>query len=613
MADFLKKTFQKVAERLKSLTKGQKTRLIVLVVLVAGIILTASVLLNQKSYVVLYSGMDPADAGEVLSMLDGMGVDAKAQGTSTILVESSEADSLRMQLAAEGYPKSGYNFDIFEKASGLGTTDMEKRVYYQYQLQADIADWILHMSKVQDAVVSLYLPEDDNFVLNTDVTPATAGVILTLKEGQTLTNVEARAIAEVVSTSVGGLELENVRIIDSEMNLYDLTEEENPLINVGDQYALQQSVQGILKEQVLRLLGPVFGQNGVLSEVNVILDFDTQTKESVVFNPPVEGSDEGLAVSIKELAETVRGEAAADEVAGIEANGGGTTTYPSVEADEDSVFSSVSKEANYELNETKTRIEAASGYIRDLSVSVILDSSVIEEDYTENVRNLVATAIGVDISRVTVERLPFLPLNTSDSDVSAAFALQKEMLDAANQASLIKSLITAGTIIVVFLLLLAAIRTLRRSAVPVKEIEAEYPEGIEGEPASYPVYYETPASSGGKPADGASGESFEEETMEFEEEGPALDIAVGEENELPPPTGRLKGRAARKAAKEKAEEAVASEQQSKEPEPEPAKPKIVFPEIEIKEDTNLTQLENYIDKSPESVALLLRNWLSDER
>ena len=594
MADFLKNTFKKIAERFKSLTKGQKTRLIVLVALVAAIVVAASVLLNQKSYDVLYSGMDTADAGQVLSMLTEMGVDAKSQGTDTILVESSKADSIRMQLAAEGYPKSGYNFDIFQQASGLGATDMEKRVYYQFQLQSNIRDAILTIDKVKDAVVTLSIPEDNTFVLNTDETPATAGVILTLKEDETLTNAEARSIAEIIAKSVSGLALENVRIIDSDMNLYDLNKDDD-FANVGDQLALQKAVQQSLKEQVVNLLSPIFGEKGILAEVNVTLNFDNETSESVVFQPPVEGSEEGLAVSMQELAETVKGDAAAGEVAGTESNGTGTTTYPGVETDEDSVYSKVTKEANYELNETKTQIEKAKGRISSLSVSVILDSSSIEEDYTENVRNLVATAIGVDIERITVDRLPFLQADSSSSDVSAALDAQRQLLEAANQAQLLKSLITAGTVIVVFLLLLAAIRTLTKPARTVKELEAP---DYAGELAGEPVYYD---------------ESDEALNGAEELPGTAVDYAVGEENELPPVAGKRKGRLSKKAATEQAALEQATGSAAASGQAQDTKPKAPPPEIELKEDTNLTQLENFIDKNPESVALLLRSWLSDER
>lgn len=608
LVDFLKKTFKKLAERFKSLTGGQKTRLFVLVALVAIIIVAASVLLNRKSYDVLYSGMDSADAGEVLTLLSEMGVDAKTQGSDTILVDSAKADAVRMQLAAEGYPQSGYNYDIFALASGLGATDVEKNVYLQFQLQEHLRQAILTFSEVEDVVVNLSLSKDNNFVLNTDEIPATASVVLKLREGAAFTNAKARTIAELC-TSVRGLKVENVRIMDSELNLYDLSEQDDYAI-VTDQLSLQRAVRENLKEQVVTLLTPVFGPSGVLAEVNVALDFDDATEESVVFNPPVEGMEDGLAVSIKELAETVKGEDAAGEVSGTEANGtGDTSVYPNVEGDENSVYSSVSKEANYELNEIRTQIKRAKGRIVSLSVSVLLDSSVLEEDYTESVRNLVATAIGVDVGRITVERLPFARLS-ADSDISAAYNAQKEMLAAANQAQIVRMLITAGTVIAVFLLLLAVIRTLARPAKAVKEIEG----GVEGE---QPVYYEGDYDR--------QSEFAEDAAYKDDQAGAVMDFAVGEDGELPPEgaepgktkkgekKGKLRGWGGRKGGMDAAGEMSAEEAERATAEAEAEEAKIPLPEIEIKEDQNLTQLENFIEKNPEAVALLLRSWLSDER
>ena len=175
--------------------KGKLIRLIVFSALILIVAIVAATLLNQKTYSVLYSGMEPEDAGEVMQMLSEMGVDSKPRGDDTIMVEASEVDTVRMQLAAQGYPNSGFNFDIFQNASGLGATDMDKEVYYQFQLQENIRRTIIKLDKVEDAVVNLNLSEESSFVLSNDNTPTTAAVMLMLKSGQTVNSSEVRAIA----------------------------------------------------------------------------------------------------------------------------------------------------------------------------------------------------------------------------------------------------------------------------------------------------------------------------------------------------------------------------------------------------------------------------------
>ena len=517
-------------------------------VLAVAIVIAASVLLNQKSYTVLYSGMEAQDAGEVLSLLNEMNVEAKPQGNDTILVESSQADSVRMQLAADGYPKSGLNFDIFSNASGLGTTDMEKRVYYQFQLQENLGQVIKKMEKIDDAVVSLSLAQESAYVLSDDEKPASASVLLKLKEDVTLEPSEARTIAELVSKSVSGLSLDDVRIVDSNMKLYSLDEEEQQPATaqetyetIGTQLALQKTVQDSIQQQVINLLTPVFGKDRVFAEVSVALNFDKQKTESVEFAPPLENGTEGLAVSMQELAESIKGDAAATGVTGLDSSGGTstTTTYPELETDDDSIYSKVSRETNLELNETRTQIDNAQGQVLDLSVGVVINATDMEDDYSENVQNLVANAIGVELNKVSVEMIPFFQLGTDEEpNIEEAFNSQKEIMSQAASAATMRTLIIAGTVVLVFLIGIAAIAALRKKPAPVMYAVNEDP-------------------------------------------GAIVDLQAGDEDILP----------------------IAEEAQD---------PVVEVPEIPEKEDTTLSSLEKYIDKSPDAVVQLLRNWLSDD-
>lgn len=539
MPDFLKKTTDKILGYFKGLEKGQRTRFFVFTTLAIVILIAASVFLNQKSYTVLYSGMDSADAGEMLGVLEEMGIDAKAEGSNTILVESAQADTVRMQLAAEGYPKSGFNFDIFSNASGLGMTDMEKRVYYQFQLQDNLSKVIKKLDKVDDAVVNISLAQESAFVLSENEKPASASVLLKLKENQSISPGEVRAIAELIAKSVSGLSVDDVRIVDSNMKLYTL-EDEDAYSNLGTQLELQQQVKQTLQQQVISLLAPVFGEKSVLAEVNVTLDFDKHTTETVAFSPPVEGSTEGLAVSMKELAETVKGDSA-ESVAGIDANGANSTTsYPELTDGEDSVYNKVSRETNLELNETRTKIENAQGRIRDLSVAVVIDSSDMEDDYRENVRSLVANAIGVANDRVSVEMLPFLKLDNAseNQDVVNAFNDQKDMMDIASRASTTRLLILAGAAVLSFVVLIVAMLSLRKKNEPVYEAEV----------------------------------------------GSMFDYTSGEDV-FPESISDLLSQQASPGA---------------------------ISEIKDVQDANLAQLGDYVERRPEAVAQLLRNWLSDE-
>ena len=67
MAGFMKDSIAKLVKYFQEMEKGKKLRLIILSVLAVAVVLAASILLNQKSYTVLYSGMNAGDAGEAVA------------------------------------------------------------------------------------------------------------------------------------------------------------------------------------------------------------------------------------------------------------------------------------------------------------------------------------------------------------------------------------------------------------------------------------------------------------------------------------------------------------------------------------------------------------------
>lgn len=461
MANGLTKIPSKIAEAFKKLEKGQKVRLLVLIAIIIIILAVVSVFLNQKSYTVLYSGMESADAGNVMTALSDMGVDAKTQGSNTILVEESVADSVRMQLAAQGYPSSGYSYDIFQSASGLGVTDMEKRVYYKFQIEANLRQTINKMEKVEDSVVTIDLPPNSSYVLADDETKPTASVLLTLKDDKMLSEGEAAAIVELVSSGISGLAPEDVRIVDSQMNVYS-TDGDDVISNVDSQIALQDTMRQKLQTQVMSLLTPVFGEDNVKAEVNVTLDFDSKLTESVEFAPPADG-EEGLVVSMSELVEKITNDETGS-VAGLDANGTASQYMDTLDNDDNSAYYQASREANYEINQTKTQIEQAKGQVKDLSVSVILNSDQVD-DYSDEVRQLVATAIGVEAERITVAMLPFVPVD--DTAIQDAFDAQSELLSSMQSAETTRLMIILGTVLVVLVFVFMIFRMFKKKEEPV--------------------------------------------------------------------------------------------------------------------------------------------------
>jgi flagellar M-ring protein FliF len=435
---------KRAGEFFQNLEKKKLIRLIVLaaVIVAAGII--GAVLLNQVKYTVLFSGLDPEEAGTIKTVLDEKGVPVKVQGTSTIIVPEKQADELRIELASEGYPSTGLNYELFTNAASLGSTDLERRTYLQYQLQENIRKALRTMEKVQDSIVMVNLMSDSSFVLSENQSEASAAVTLKLKNGQTLSNSEARAIGQFVMKCVPELKPENVSIVDSTMKYYDITGEdgEYDAEYSSSQLQLTELLKETLTEQVLRVLDPAFGKGNVAVSVNLHLNLDQETVSKVEFKPPIEGEAEGLVRSFEEIYKTVGRADVANGAVGTDPNGIGTPAYVAGDLPEGVDISST-RTYNYELNEIQTQIKKA-GYVTEgLSVAVLVNSSI--EGVTESldkVKNLVAQSIGVKPDYISIETMPF----ADTSNLADAF---NESRKAADRENLRKMIVTIIEVVVI--------------------------------------------------------------------------------------------------------------------------------------------------------------------
>ena len=417
----------------------------------------------------LYSNLDPKDAGEIMTILSDMRVQAKTQGADTILIDKAQEDKVRMTLATEGYPKNGFNYDFFTNNIGFGTTDFEKQKYLQFQLQDRLQNTIKTLEGVQDAIVTISLPERDSFVLKDDRQPASASVLLVLERGVDIAPNKVKGIEELMLKSVMGLKKENLSIVDSNMNvLNNLQTGEMNITNT--QFELQRQVHERLKRQLTSMLEPIFGRGNVITEVYVELNFDEQVTETIQFEPVID--DEGIIVSINELIEQMQ-DTVEGGVPGQDANMG-VSLYPELQRG-DGAFNRAESTINYEVNQIKEQIKKAQGQIKNISVSVILNSSEneISQEIMDGVQAVVAGSVGIDEERVVVRNMEFADSSLLEEQIISA--MQQRELSERNK--FIKDIILygLGALIIAALLFLAyRVLILKREG-----ISLQTPEGLE--------------------------------------------------------------------------------------------------------------------------------------
>ena len=110
LTEKLKTLWAKLKERLKKISK--KVYIIAgaaLVVLAAAVVLV----LYNRPYAVLVTGVSSGEASSILSYLDSLGVtDYKVENNDTILVPKGQEAALKGRILMAGYPQTGYALSL---------------------------------------------------------------------------------------------------------------------------------------------------------------------------------------------------------------------------------------------------------------------------------------------------------------------------------------------------------------------------------------------------------------------------------------------------------------------------------------------------------------------
>ena len=216
--DKVKETLAKIGNFFKSKfsSLSKKTVIIisaaVAVVLVSAIVLAA--IMSQVHYAVLYKGASASEQTEIATYArETLGVtDIKINANGDILVPENMVEDLRVSMSIAGYPKSTFNYDIWNDGITMFSTDKEMRVLEVQQLQERLGATLKTFTNVDSAIVTLNVPQTQNYVLSESKEESSAGVTLYLRD--TLTPEQIDGMYNLVANSVPGLKRINITITD---------------------------------------------------------------------------------------------------------------------------------------------------------------------------------------------------------------------------------------------------------------------------------------------------------------------------------------------------------------------------------------------------------------
>jgi len=357
-------------------------------------------------------------------------------------------------------------------ATGFGITDAHAKKQYDNQMGADIRTLILQSPRIQNALVIVNSGETSPFRIQTNARQATASVMLVLAQGvDSLSVQEAQTIGEIVKASIPGIEIDNISISDDRLGRYRLDGADLDIdIVVAQRIALQNRLIDQFQMSVEELLAPIYGMQNLQIQPNVILNFDKKITEQVEFDPPIPGETEGITRSMEEILENSRRLYDAEGIPGTDENYMGTVEYPWGSLEDGYEYARRVLSRNMEINELRTMIEHEEGAIEFLSIAVNINSEVegIDQEYTEQVTDLVSKAIGVAPANISVQYLPFVNIDTTFQDMMTAM---EEAQAAERTQRLIEQIIMYVVILTLGVMLILLIRTIFKSVKPPPEPE----------------------------------------------------------------------------------------------------------------------------------------------
>ncbi|OYW59369.1 MAG: flagellar M-ring protein FliF [Rhodobacterales bacterium 32-66-7] len=362
---------------------------------------------GQPDMALLYAGLEPAAAGEVMAALDQRGVAYEIAGSS-ILVDVSQRDSLRLSLASEGLPAAGGGgYELLDNLSGFGTTSQMFDAAYWRAKEGELARTLLALPEVKAARVHIASTPTRSFQAGAD---ASASVTVTTVSGN-LSEAQAQAIRHLVASAVSGMRPEMVQIIDTVAGL--IGGEAAPGFDTGAATDRAAAIKG----NVERLLAARVGADKAVVEVAVDLVSEQEQITERRFDP------QGRVAISSETEE--RTESSTDP--------GGAVTVASNLPEGDaaggaqgqSQTSQTNERVNYEVSETQREVLRNPGAVRRLTVAVMVDGVVTlaadgtrtwtprPEEELATLRELVAAAVGLDEARgdvLTLKSLEFQEL-----------------------------------------------------------------------------------------------------------------------------------------------------------------------------------------------------------
>jgi len=378
--------------------------------------------ISDKDMAILYSDLDVENSNKVIEELETKKIPYQLIGDGAVVkVPSDQVARLRVSLAQSGIPNKGsiVGYEIFDKEDSIGTTNFSQNIKFGRALEGELSRTISAIDQIDKARVHLVLPQKEIF--SKERLEPRASIVLKLKNNKTLSKSEIEAVGHLVVTSVPGLDIKNITIVDTKGKSLKLgTKDEEGNFGNGQNEEYRIAYENRMKKIIEDLLEQTLGTGKVKAQVNIEMNFDRIVTNSEIYDP-----DSAVVRSTQAIDEKERTPVGGDDSMDVSvANnipplGGGSD-------DQNARFATIEKSdqtTNYEISKTIKNHISETGVVKSISIGVLVDGNyklntiTNETDYTprskeelDQIANLVKVAVGFNDDRndkIEVINMPF--------------------------------------------------------------------------------------------------------------------------------------------------------------------------------------------------------------
>ena len=449
MGEQLNKIIAPIAQFWKNLSRKAKILIITGIVAIGLIALIGSIILNSEEYVTVYSDVPQNEMTEIWAQLNNMNIKFKSDDNGRLMVPAKDEATVRIRLAEAGYPKNGLSYYLINESNSPLATDYQRKLTEKMQLQERLAATIQKLEDIQEAVVTISTASDNVYYLQ-DEAPASASVVVILKQGSALKNEVVSTIKTLVATSVSGLAKEYVSVTD---NFGHNFTEDTGSGNQG--LDLQRRKELEIHQKLVNVLSGIYHPDEFRVGVTVVMNQDNELIEEVYYYPSPEGVNSGVIDREITSEESSASTSTDGGVPGTETNAQ-VPMYPTGGFEGSSESASSGSDTSYVVSTRKTQVLRETPQIVYTSVGIAIDRENFSPGERESIVNLVSGVVNASPGSINVVNFKFYKEEPPVSPIVVASGINLYILLGAIAGGLL--------LIALLLLILLSIRRRKRKA-----------------------------------------------------------------------------------------------------------------------------------------------------